>query len=95
MKVLYADYKDKIEFIFVSNEDAETINAFLDKNNYSFDVYNPLTSYLDAFNVKGIPRTFLIDTEGNIVIDKTGAANWNSDTVRNTIDRLLSKENAL
>lgn len=95
MKALYADYKDKIDFIFVSNEDAETINTFLNKNNYSFEVYNPLTNYPDAFNVKGIPRTFLIDTEGNIVIDKTGAANWNSDTVRNTIDNLLNTQDEL
>lgn len=95
MKALYADYKGKIDFIFVSNEDAETINAFLNKNNYSFEVYNPLTKYPDAFNVKGIPRTFLIDTEGNIVIDKTGAANWHSDTVRNTIDNLLNTQDEL
>ena len=95
MRALYADYKDKIDFIFVSNEDAETINAFLSKNNYTFEVYNPLTNYPDAFNVKGIPRTFLIDAEGNIVIDKTGAANWNNDTVRNTIDSLLNTQDEL
>ena len=34
---------------------------------------------------------FLIDKDGNIVIDKTGAANWNSEKVRNQIDALLAK----
>ncbi|PQV48939.1 thiol-disulfide isomerase/thioredoxin [Jejuia pallidilutea] len=95
MKALYADYKDKIEFVFVSNEKPKTIKAFLTKNNYTFNVYTPLTKHPDVFNIKGIPRTFLIDTNGNIVIDKTGAANWNSDTVRHTIDSLLNTANAL
>ncbi len=49
-----------------------------------------MTKYPDSFDVTGIPRTFLIDKNGRIVIDKTGAANWNSEAVRNTINQLLS-----
>ena len=86
---LYDDYKDKIEFVFVSNESFEIINTFLNKNGYSMDVYNSLTAYPETFNVTSIPRTFLIDKKGNIVIDKTGAANWNGEKVRETIDGLL------
>ena len=39
---------------------------------------------------RSIPRTFLINKNGNIIIDKSGAANWNSDKVRETIDNLLN-----
>ncbi|MDO5977526.1 TlpA family protein disulfide reductase [Flavivirga spongiicola] len=91
MQALYNDYKDRIEFIFVSNEDDAVINQFLNKNNYTFKVYNPLTKYPESFDVTSIPRTFLIDKQGDIVIDKGGAANWNSDTVRKTIDDLLKE----
>lgn len=90
MQSLYNDYNSKIEFIFVSNESRKVISNFLNKNEYSFPVYNPLTAYPNAFNVKSIPRTFLIDKKGNIVIDKIGAANWDSDSVRNKIDSLLN-----
>ena len=86
---LYDDYKDKVDFYFVSNEKVEILNEFLTKNNYSFKVHIPKTKYPEMFDVSGIPRTFLIDKKGNIVINKTGAANWNSDKVRNQIDELL------
>ncbi|MDO5969982.1 TlpA disulfide reductase family protein [Flavivirga aquimarina] len=89
MQALYNDYKDHVAFVFVSNEDYTVINPFLNKNKYTFKVYNPLTKYPESFDVISIPRTFLIDKQGHIVIDKTGAANWNSDTVRKTIDNLL------
>ncbi|WP_298236767.1 TlpA disulfide reductase family protein [uncultured Algibacter sp.] len=89
MQKLYIDYKDKIEFVFVSNEEFSVINRFINKNEYDFKVYNSITRYPDVFDVTSIPRTFLIDKSGKIVIDKTGAANWNSDSVRNTIDDLL------
>ena len=88
---LHDAYKDKVTFYFVSNEKPETVSAFLKKHNYTFEVYEPLTKYPEAFNVSSIPRTFLIDRQGNIVIDKTGAANWNSDKVRATIDELLNE----
>ena len=86
---LYDDYKDKIDFYFVSNETVEVLTEFLKNNNYSFEVHTPVSQYPEAFDVSSIPRTFLIDKNGNIVIDKTGAANWNSDKVRATIDNLL------
>lgn len=89
MELLYEDYKNDMEFVFVSNEDFSVIHKFMAKNDYSFKVYNPLTKYPEGFNVSSIPRTFLIDKEGNVVIDKTGAANWNSETVRKTINTLL------
>ena len=91
---LYNDYSDKIEFVIVSNEKQEVIKKFLEKKNYNFKTYTPLSRAPETFNVSSIPRTFLIDSEGNIIIDESGAANWNSETVRNTIDKLL-KDNLL
>lgn len=86
---LYKDYKNKIEFVFVSDENQDVVGKFLDKNDYHFVVHRPLFQYPEVFDIGSIPRTFLIDTKGNIVIDKKGAANWNSDAVRYAIDTLL------
>ncbi len=86
---LHDDYKNEVDFYFVSNEEVSVLNEFLSKNNYSFKVHIPITQYPEAFDVSSIPRTFLIDKKGNIVIDKTGAANWNSEKVRSQIDDLL------
>ena len=89
MQALYKDYKDQVDFVFISNEDRERIYEFLVHEGYSFPVYKPTTKAPETFNVRSIPRTFLIDRNGNIIIDKSGAANWNSETVRATIDELI------
>src|SRR5690606_41085549 len=71
------------------------ITPFLEKKQYTFEVYRPASNYPAIFDVTSIPRTFLIDKEGNIIIDETGATNWNSETVRNTIDGLDRKSTRL
>lgn len=88
LQELYNDYKDKVVFLFVTSDLYTDVNPFMDKNNYTFKVFRPLTS-ASLFDVPSIPRTFLIDQNGYIVIDESGAANWNSDKVRTTIDNLL------
>lgn len=91
LEKLYQDYSsnEDILFLFVSNEDSDILNKFMVDKNYNFPVYQPLTQYPSEFNVTSIPRTFIIDKNGAIVIDKSGAADWYSDSVRNTIDSLL------
>lgn len=92
LQALYDDYHNQVEFLFVTTERYSEINPFLEKNNYTFKVYRPLNKEPGLFDVPTIPRTFLIDGQGNIIIDESGAANWNSDKVRTTIDGLLLKE---
>jgi thiol-disulfide isomerase/thioredoxin len=89
IQALYTDYGDKIEFVLVSNETQDVVTSFLKKKNYSFKAYSSLTAPPATFNVKSIPRTFLLNKEGQIIIDESGAANWNSKKVRETIDELL------
>ncbi|MBD0824079.1 TlpA family protein disulfide reductase [Aestuariibaculum marinum] len=89
MQKLYNDYKDKVEFLFVTSDDFTEINTFLNDNNYTFKVYQPATQYPEYFDVTTIPRTFLINQSGQIIIDESRSANWNSDKVRMTIDNLL------
>ena len=89
MQALYNDYQDKVVFLFVTGDWYSDINKFLDKHKYTFKVYRPVSSSPSLFDVSSIPRTFLIDKSGNIVIDESGAANWNSEKVRTTIDGLL------
>lgn len=89
IQALYNDYSDKIEFIFISQESPQTIKQFLNKENYTFNVYGYDTKPPVNFDVSTIPRTFLIDKNGTIIFDKIGASNWNSSKVRSTIDLLL------
>lgn len=86
---LYNDYHDKIEIILVSGERQSIVKGFLEKKAYSLKSYTPKSDYPNEFNARSIPRTFLIDKEGKIIINKVGAANWNSKKVRCLIDEAL------
>lgn len=91
LETLYQKYNtnENVMFLLVSNEDISVISNFMTKEDYSFNVYQSLTDYPDKFNVSSIPRTFIISKNGEIVIDKSGAADWSSERVTNTIDELL------
>lgn len=88
---LYNDYDNKIEFLFITNEDWETVNKFYQKRGFDLPTYNPVTKYPENLTSKSIPATFVIDKKGNIVIDKRGAADWNSNKTRAILDKLLAQ----
>ncbi|HUH27481.1 TlpA disulfide reductase family protein [Gelidibacter sp.] len=92
MEKLYQDYKDEVVFLFVSNETQEVISKFKTKHDYEFLVHASLTAHPVQLETSSIPRTFVIDQQGHIVIDKTGAADWNSKSVRKLMDDLLRLE---
>ncbi len=91
-QLLYEDYGDKIDFLFVSSEDHETVRGFLYRKNYTLPAFRPLSEAPAPLNGNTLPTTFLIDKTGNIVIRKVGAADWNSENVRETIDELLDEK---
>lgn len=89
---LYNDYKDKVAFVFVTNENWHTVKPFFDKNGYHLPVYNSSTRPPQKFTeVNSIPASYLIDKNGAILISKTGSADWNSSKVRNLLDDLIAK----
>ena len=92
MEKLYQDYKDDVVFLLVSNETQETISKFKEKNHYEFLVHAAISQNPKALEASSIPRTFVLDQKGQIVIDKTGAADWNSKAVRELLDDLLKLE---
>ena len=90
MQKLYNDYKDNVTFLFVTNEDWQTVSTFYTKKEFDFPTYNQFTKAPKEFNVTSIPATFIIDKKSNIVVDKRGAANWNSSAIRSILDKLLN-----
>ena len=46
----------------------------------------------DDFFSKSIPMTFIIDNTGIVVMDKKGAARWNSEKVKRLLDELIDSK---
>lgn len=91
IQALYKDYKNDVVFLFVTNDAFKTVEKFKTKNNFTFEVFNPISSVPNKLETQSIPRTFIINKKGEIVIDKSGALNWNSIKVRNQLDILLKE----
>lgn len=88
---LYSDYGDKVDFLFITTDSFEVVKAFKNKNNYTFPVYIRRSDYPKELITKSIPRTLIINKTGDIIIDKSGAVDWNNDSIREQLDQLLSE----
>ena len=88
---LYADYADKVNFIFVTNEKRTDVANFVKKKKLDLPVYLPIKRYPEQLSTSTLPVTFLIDAEGNILMRKSGMAQWNGQKMRNILDALLTK----
>ena len=91
LQLLYNDYKDKVEFLLVTNDDFKTVDNFKTKRSFDFEVYTSINQIPKELSTRSIPRTFIINKTGEIVVDESGAVDWNSEKVRNQLDQLLSE----
>ncbi len=86
---LHEKYGDRIKIVLISQENPQTVNAFLKKNKYTLPTYISDGSVPVIFKSRSIPTSFLISPEGKIVLKKKGAAKWNSRKVEKLIDKMI------
>ena len=91
LQQLYNDYGQAVDFYLVSSEDSSLINRFMDSRELEMPVFQLISQPPDNLAHASLPTTYLLDKQGQIVIRKTGAANWNSKSTRQLLDRLLSE----
>ena len=89
MQDLFEAYGDRVEFLFVARDDPERVEGFISKNQYSFPVFFERTAPPDQLKSNSLPTTYVIDASGVIRVEKVGAADWNSDKVRDLLEELL------
>jgi len=88
---LHKDYQDHINFVLVTRERPEVVNAFLDKKGLDLPVYFPSVEVPEVLRSNKLPTNYLIDGEGKILIKETGAADWGSTKVREVLEELLEE----
>ena len=91
LQSLYNDYKDKVVFVFLTQDDKNKVDKFYKDNNYSLPTYNMLSNPSTEINTGTLPTTFIIDKKGRIALKDVGASNWNSSSVRNMLDGLINE----
>ena len=92
MAELYNQYKenDNIVFLYLSKEDADTIIDYIPKDDSlgQLPIYKVVTDD-DLFSTRGIPTTFIVNRNGEIVIKDVGSAVWNDQSVIDYLDTIL------
>jgi len=98
METLYEAFKGRSDFVILAvSQDRRgraAVQPFVEKNHLRFDVLlDPDNMVGNAYNVSGVPETFIIDRQGRIVAHHMGAFDWSQTDVRRALNELLdSKE---
>lgn len=89
LQKLYDTYNKDVIFLFVTNENTSVTSTFKNKKNYTLPVFQNISKTPDILYTTSIPRTVIIDKKGRIVIDKSGAVDWFSTSIKKEINKLL------
>lgn len=86
---LYDEYGGEVDFYFVTAEKPDKVERFLKKHEYALPVYLQYFEAPEQLQSSVLPTTYLISKNGEIIINESGAADWNSKKIKKMIDALL------
>ena len=88
---LFDTYGDQVDFYIITNEEREPVEEFMEKQGFTFPLTYLVIGEPAPLQIGEPPYSYLIDKDGYIVIEKDGIADWDSKTVHDTIDGLISE----
>ena len=89
LQQLYTKYGERVAFFFVSNEKPDKLTSFLQQEEYDLPVYIPRENYPKEFSSTSLPTTYVIDKEGNIIMEEIGAKDWFSESFQKRLEELI------
>jgi thiol-disulfide isomerase/thioredoxin len=79
---LYDSMKDEVTFVLVSNEAPDDVRSFMETEGYTMPAYTSDDTPPDVLSTRGIPTTFIVSPQGEIVLRHVGSADWDKQEVR-------------
>jgi peroxiredoxin len=87
---LYDEIKNEgIDFICVSDESRTKVSKFVKEKGFTFPIYTLIGEKPQVFNTRGIPATFIISRDGQIVFKHIGGAKWDDKTSVDFIKKIM------
>jgi thiol-disulfide isomerase/thioredoxin len=77
----------KIVFIAVSDEENSKIAAFCNRHGYSFHIYKSKVAF-EELGINTFPTTYILNKDGERVMDKIGGADWSDASMINYFKQL-------
>jgi peroxiredoxin len=97
IETLYEEFRKDPDFVVlaVSQDSAGrgAVDSYVRKNGYKFAVLlDPENQVGDAYDVSGIPETFIIDRTGRIVAHHVGPYDWGQPKMREALRELIDSK---
>ncbi len=89
---LYDRYKGQIDFYIMTDEEQPPVKEFMEKHDFTFPVTYLIYDEKSRLDIGDPPRSYLLDKEGFVVVDKKGIADWDHEKVYELMDTLLEPE---
>lgn len=91
-EAMYQEFKDRgVAVLIIGRESPADLKRFAEKTGYKMPfLSDPDGTAFNAFGVQGIPRTFLLDSKLNILMDITGYSQARLTEMKNRIRQLIS-----
>jgi peroxiredoxin len=94
LEQLYHDFRSNPDFamltIATDQQGRPKVSQFMEANSYDFPVLlDPSNATSAAYGVNGIPTTFVIGRNGQIIWNCVGAPDWSAPVVRAALKKLL------
>ena len=80
---------EPVVFLAASDEEVEKIKKFVSKLSYRFQFVHSATSVFDL-DIKALPTTIIILSEGKIVVNEIGCRDWSSKKNIELIKKFIS-----
>lgn len=90
LESLYKDFGDKIIFVLVTTDSPQKVIPFMKEKDFTMPIYNQISSNPPQFETSTIPKTFLVDKKGEIVIEAS-RADWDTAKTRKLINDLINE----
>lgn len=91
VQAFYDQYKDRIDFYVVTNEERAPVEAFMSLNQYSFPVTYRVVGESTPFKDISLGASYLLSSKGEVLIETNQASNWNDKSLFVQIDSCLKE----
>ena len=85
--------KEKIVFVMLAVDEPKSFDKvvnFVKEKEYTFPVYVPHEFLPDQLMVRSIPTTFVVNAEGKIATQESGAANYDTEEFKKFLEGLTA-----
>ena len=97
MQAMYGEFKGRpfeILAVSIDSEGPDVVKEFADKYGITFPVLHDRKGKIkEMYKTTGVPESFVLNRDGNIVKKVIGAAEWDATVNRDLVRRLLAQRN--